>query len=178
MLEIRIEAVCSLDQRGLTLFAQRPAQLEQVLPHPHEAQRAVAGEVEAADQLLRARLGRLVQQAEARPRGVGAVGGDGVVDGGVVGVEVLRDQPQEGVALGSGEGGVAVENQPRERDAGGLAAARDQVVAQLDQFGRAGARGQVAAAEADEVAPAVADGLEQVAEEGNRRHGTPSAPRP
>ncbi len=65
--------------------------------------------------------------------GGGAVGGDGLVDGGVVRVEVEGDGPQEGVALRLAEARVAVEDQAGQRHPGGLAAPGDQVLAELDE---------------------------------------------
>ena len=118
VLEVGIEAVDGLRQRRIRLvgLAGGVAQQKQVLAHPHQRDGAVAGEVEPADQLLRARLGRLVQPAQ---RGAGRrllVGRDGAADRVVVGPELEGDPAQEVVPVGSAEAVVAVEDDAGERD--------------------------------------------------------------
>ncbi len=122
--------------------------------------------IEPAEQLLPARLGGGMQlrggllRAFARPRI------DRRIDALAVGPEAHRERLEERDARPGGELGVACEDLARERDPRGLAASRQQFLAQLDQ--RLGARGRLAAAVAgavDERAAALGDRLQQLAEE-------------
>ncbi len=146
------------------------AQHEQILAHPDQRQRAAAGEVQAPDQFLRTRLGGLMQHAEPGPARFVAIGRDRFLHRRMVGAEFRGDEFEKGEPLVFGQQGVAIENEPGQRHARSFTAARDQILAQFGEVSRARGAGKVAAAEADEVATAIADGLDEIAEKRDRRH--------
>ncbi len=93
---------------------------------------------------------------------------------GAVGTEPVRERLEESDAGTGFQPAVAGENLARERNARSFAAAREQILAQLDQARRALLGGLAAVARAlDQRAAALRDGLQHVAEKGGV-HGTPN----
>ena len=90
-------------------------------------------------------------------------GGDRLLHAGRIGAEALRQRLEEGDARSGGQLGIAAEDFARQRHAGGLAAAGQQVLAQFDQA--LGAGGGVAAPVArQQRAAALGNGLQQFPE--------------
>ena len=156
MNEVLVEAL-DRDRSVRALGAQRLEQVDQILAQAHERERAARREVEAPDQLLRLRLGRVVQGMRGGARGRLSVGVDCVLDRRLVGAEIARDVDQEGEPVLLRQARIAVEDDARERHARSLAAARDQLVRELDQVGHTRAPGLVAAPEPDQAAAALRD---------------------
>ncbi len=111
-----------------------------------------------------------MQGAEAGAARVGEIGGDRRIDRAVIRSEIQGDGPQELVPLGGRQVGITVEDGAGQGHARSLTAPGDEVVAETGEVGGAGAGGDIASPEADEVAAPIADRLQQVAEEGDRRH--------
>ena len=92
----------------------------------------------------------------------------------MVGTEAGRQRLEEGDARTGGQFGVALQDLARERHARGLAAAGQELLAQLDQARRALFRALAALARAiEQRAAALRDGLQHFAKEGGV-HGTQS----
>ena len=100
-------------------------------------------------------------------RGRAQPGAGGGAEPVAIGAEAARQRLEEGDARAGCQLGVAREDFARERDAGGFAAAGEQILAELDEVGRAllGDPAPVARA-VDERAAAFRDGLQHIAEEG------------
>ena len=116
--------------------------VEQLLAHAHQRDGAAGREIEPAEQLLPARLGGRMHLGCGLVGRIVAPGGNRRLQAGRVGPEALRQRLEEGDARAGREFRVAGEDIARHRDAGGLAAAGQQVVAELDQAlgaGRVGA---------------------------------------
>ena len=154
--EVLVEAL-DRDRRVGTLGAKRLEQVDEVLAHAHERQRAAVREVEPADQLLALRLGSLVERMRRRPRRRLAVAVDRVLDRRLVGAEIAGDVNEESEAVLLRQARVAVEDDARQRDARGLAAPRDQLARELDDIGDACPRMLVAARKPDQPAAALRD---------------------
>ena len=90
--------------------------------------------------------------------------GDGAIDAGAVGAEGGGERLEEGDARPGGQLGVERQDLLRQRDAGGLAAAGQQRLAELDQTGRALMR-RLAALALDQGAAPFGDALQHFAEE-------------
>ncbi len=148
--------------------------VEQLLAHAHQRGRAVRRQVEAAKQLEPPRLGRAMHLGGDRVVGRVEPGRGGGTEPRAVGAVAFGQRLEEGDAGAGLELRVAHENLARERDARGLAAARQQRVAELDQARRALLRDLAPVARAiDQRAAAFRDGLQHVAEEGGV-HGSPN----
>ena len=88
-----------------------------------------------------------------------------MLDRRLVGAEIAGDVDEESEAVLLRQARVAVEDDPRQRDARGLAAPRDQLARELDEVGDARPRMLVAARQADQPAAALRDRREEIAEE-------------
>ena len=120
--------------------------VEQLLAHPHQRGGAAGREIEPAQQLLPARLGR----GDAPPPRWHRTGSRARLDRGVeprmVGAEARGQRLEEGDTRAGGQLGVACEDLAGERHAGGFAAARQELLAELDQARRALLGGSAAVA--------------------------------
>jgi hypothetical protein len=99
----------------------------------------VGGEIEAAQQLLPPRFGRLVKLGGGRIGGHVVPRLDGGIDPGTVGAEFCGKRLVEGDPGSDGKIGVAGEDFPRQGDGRRLPAVRQQLLAEIDQaFGGSG----------------------------------------
>ena len=145
----------AVDDREIVAVAMR---VEQLLAHAHQRRGAAGREVEPAQQFLPARLGRRVHARRRWRRWVGAPGVDRGFEPRVVGPEAAASASKKAMRGPRGQLGVAGQDLARERHAGGFAAAGQELLAQLDQVGRAllGRRAAVARA-VDQRAAALRD---------------------
>ncbi len=138
---------------------------EQVGAHPHQLAGRPRRAVEPAKQLLPPRLGSEMQVAGVIVRRFCAPGLDRLCQPCAVGTVVPRQRLKEGEPRAGVEFVIAVEHFARHRDAGRLAAARQQRLAQLDQFGGILLAVGVAAP-AQQRAPALGNRGQEVGEKG------------
>ena len=150
--------------------------VEELLAHAHQRRRAAGREIEPAQKLLPARLGGGVN---LRRGGVGRGAfprGDCGFKPRMVGSEAGRQCLEEGDAWARGGVRLEREDLARERDPRGLAAAGQELVAQLDQAGRTLLRALASLARAgNQRATAISDGRKQFAKK-RRVHGENLAP--
>ena len=134
---------------------------QQLLANPHQRRRAAGREIESAHELLARRLGRQMQRLHRRLAGRALKAGDGGLHLGRIGPELLSQRGQESQArLGFGLR-IALQQQARQRHAGSLAAAGEELLAQSDQIFRR----RRAAGAAQQAAAALAQGLQQLVQE-------------
>ena len=151
-----------VDGRQVVAMVER---VHQLLAHAHQRRGAAGRQIEPAKQFLPARLGGGVHLAprsrrpacRARRRSPVSMRAGSTP-------KRLRQRLEEGDARPGGELAVAAEDFARQRHAGGLAAAGQQVLAQLDQaFGAGG--GLAAPVARQQRAAALGNGLQQFPEE-------------
>ena len=124
---------------------------------------AAGREIEPAEQFLPARLGGGVDFRGGFVARLFPPGGDGLFHAGRIGAEALGQRLEKGDARSGGQFAIAAEDLARQRDAGGLAAAGQEILAQLDQA--LGAGGRIAAPVArQQRAAALGNGLQQFPE--------------
>ena len=112
-----------VDGREVGPFAEH---VEQLLAHAHQRGGAARREVEAAEQLLPARLGGVMQAGGRLRIGSTGVVGKRALDRGHVGAEALQQQFEEDDPAGRVEPGVGFEQARRQGHARCLALARQQ----------------------------------------------------
>ena len=141
--------------------------VDQLLAHAHQRRRPTRREIEAPEELEPPRLGCVMDLGRGRVGGRVEPGRGRRAEPGTVGPEPARQRLEEGNAGARGQLAIAGEDFARERDARGFAAARQQILAKLDEVGRAllGDLAPVARA-VDQRAAALRNGLQHVAEEG------------
>ena len=110
--------------------------LEQLGAHAHQRRRAPGRQIEAPEELEPPRLGRAMEPGCGRIGGRAHPGRGCGIQLGTVGAEPARQRLEEGDARTRFELAVARENFARERNARGLAAAGEQILAQMGQVGR------------------------------------------
>ena len=145
-------------------------EIEQVLAHAHEARRAAGRAVEAAKQLLSARFGGEMQ---LRARAAGRVCApvlDRLRQPLGIRAETLGQSFEKGEPGGGVKPGVAIQRLARQRGARGLAPARQNGLAEVDDFSRAARGIDVDLRAAEQAAPLLGDARQKVGEEG-RVHG-------
>lgn len=131
---------------GFGWFEGWVAEAEQVGPHGEEGVDAVGGEVDRSEEFESGRFGGGPESVGVGGSGFGLPGGDGVVDGGRIGGEVVDEEGEEGgfgvVVVVAGEGGVAAYDEFGEAAGGGFVAESGEGPAgflQHDEFGVGGA---------------------------------------
>jgi hypothetical protein len=131
-----------------------------LLAHAHECCGAARREIEPAEQFLPARFRRGMKVGGNLVGRLLPPGGDRLFQADRIGAEAPRERLEKGNARPGSELGIAAEDFARQRHAGGLAAAGQQVLAQFDQALGAG-RGIAApvAAAVKQRAPALGYGL-------------------
>ncbi len=139
--------------------------VEQAGAHGDQCRGGAGREVQPADQLLPARLAGGVEFGEAALGGGGGIGGDRLVEPRLVRAEGLGQRLEEGDALAGLQGAVEDQYLAGQRDAGGLAAAGEQLLAEFDDIGGADRPDGAAFAPFQQGAAALGYGAEQVAEE-------------
>ena len=107
----------------------------QLLAHAHQRGGAAGREIEAAEQFLPARLrGQVHLEGDLVGR-IFLPGRDGGAQAGMIGTEIVPQRLEEGDPRTGRQLRVAIEDFARQRHPGGLAAARQELPAQLDQIG-------------------------------------------
>ena len=129
-----------VDRGEIVAVAQH---VDQLLAHAHQRGRAARRQVKPAEQLLPARLGGSVHFRRGFVIRLRAPGGDRRFHARGIGAEALSQRLEEGNARAGGQLAIAAEDFARAGNAGGLAAARQEMLAQLDQA--LGARARIAA---------------------------------
>ena len=107
--------------------------VEQLRAHAHQRDGAAGREVEPAEQFLPARFRGGVQLGSGIVVRVLVPAGDGRLHARLVGAETLGQRLEEGDTGAGGEFRIAGQDFARERDAGGLAAAGQEMIAEFDQ---------------------------------------------
>ena len=144
-----------------------PHRIDQLLAHAHQRAGAAGREIEAAEQLLPARLGGLVHRRRRGVRRLGLPVGDGGVELGLVGAEAVRQRLEEGDARPGGQLVVFGKELAGERHAGRLAAAGQKLLAQFDETFRAHRRrGAAVARQVEQRTAAIRDARQHLAEKG------------
>ena len=139
--------------------------VHQVFAHRDQRRGAAGREIEPAEQLLPARLGGVMQLGGGLVAPLARPGIDRRIDALAVDPEARRQRLEEGDARTGRQFVVAGENLARERDARGLAAPGQQLLAQLDQALRACRSVTAPVARAvDQRAAALRNGLQHFAE--------------
>ena len=138
--------------------------VEQLLAHAHQRGGAAGREIEPAQEFEPPRLGDTMQLGRVRGRRRFAPGRDGGVDPRPIVAEHARQRLEEGDTRADGQLGILGKDLVCQRHAGRLAAAREQILAKLDEAGRARAR-RLAPVAPDQGAAAVGDTLQHLAEE-------------
>jgi hypothetical protein len=103
--------------------------VEQLLAHAHERGGAAWREIKPAEKLLPPRLGGSVHLSGRLIGRLLAPSGDRALHAYGIGAEALRQRFKEGDARAGAQFGIAAEDFAGERDAGGFAAAGEQVLA-------------------------------------------------
>ena len=109
--------------------------VEELLAHAHQRPGAIGSEIEPAEQFEPPRLAGDVKIGRRRVGRRFPPRGDGAIDAAAVGAEGGGERLEKGDARPGGQLRVEREDLLRQRDAGGLAAARQQRLAKLDQTG-------------------------------------------
>ena len=130
---------------------------------------AARRQIEPAEQFLPARLGSPMNFGGGCVAGPLAPGGDGGLHARRIGTETFAQRLEKGDARSGGELVVAAEDFARTGDAGGLAAAGQKILAQLDQALGAGTR-LAAPAARQKRAAALGNGLQKLSEERGVHH--------
>ena len=138
--------------------------VEQLLAHAHQSRGAAGREIEPPEQFQPPWLAGMVQVGRRRVGRRLPPRRDGLVDVGTVGAEGGGERLEEGDARPGGQVGVTRQDLLRQRDAGRLAAAGQQRLAEFDQTGRALMR-RLAALALDQCAAPLGDALQHFAEE-------------
>ena len=149
---------------------------QQLLAHAHQRDGAAGRQIEPAEQLLPARLGRRMHLGRGLVIGRIAPGRNRLLHARGIGPEALRQRLEKGDARPGGEFRIAGQDLARQGHAGGLAAPGEQMVAKLDQAFRAGGVGAAPLARADQRPPALGNGLQQLAEKGGVHLGPTATP--
>ena len=138
--------------------------VEQLLAHAHQRGGAAGREIEPAEQLEPPRFGDAMQLGCVRGRRRFAPRCDSGVDPRPIMAENARQRLEEGDTRADGQLRILGKDLVCQRHAGRLAATREQILAKLDETGRAGAR-RLAPVAPDQGAAAVGDALQHLAEE-------------
>ena len=110
----------------LAQFRLLAAMLDQILAHRHQRRRSARRQVEPPEQLLPGRLHRLQQALQVDGRGLLAIVVPGAADGYEVGVEGMREQPEELDPRRHRLAGIAIEQLPGQGHSRCLSPARQQ----------------------------------------------------
>src|SRR6266576_3089551 len=138
-----------------------------MLAHAHQRSSAAGSEVEPAQQLLPARLGRAVNPRRGVIGWVRPPRRDGGVELAVVGAEAFCERLEERDTRSRGQLCVVRQNLARERDTGGFAAPGEELLAKLHQARVTLFRALAALTGAiEERAPALRDALQKLAKKG------------
>jgi len=137
--------------------------VKELLAHAHKGGGAAGRKIEPADELEPARLGNAMELGRVRGRGLNAPGRDRGIDATAIVAEGGRQRFEESDARPDSQLGIVGEDLVGERDARGLAAAGKQVLAKLNQAGRARAR-RLAALPPYQGAAPFGDALQHLAE--------------
>ena len=138
--------------------------VEQLLAHAHQRRGAARRKIEPAEQFEAARFAGEMQFTRCLVGRRLPPGGDGAVDGGPIVAECRCQRFKEGDPRPGGEFAVERQDLLRQGDARSLAAARQQLLAEFDQTGRALMR-RFPALALDQCAAPVGDALQHFAEE-------------
>ena len=139
--------------------------VEELLAHAHERGCAAGREIQPADQFQPSRLGGFMKLGRVVLGRRVAPGRDRRVDSGAIVAEGGRQRLEERDARSDRQRRIVRKDFVGKREAGGLAAARQQRLAEFDKTGRALAR-RLAALAHDQRAAAVGDALQHFAEKG------------
>jgi hypothetical protein len=148
--------------------------VEQLLAHVHQRSGTSGREIEAPKQLQPPRLAADMKRGGGLVRRRLTPSGDRALDGRPVVTEGPGQGFEEGDARSGGQFGIAREYFLRQRHAGSLAAAGQQVLAELDQTRGAFMR-RFAPLALDQCAAAIRDALQHFAEKGGVHRVIPRA---
>ena len=147
--------------------------VEQLLAHAHQRRGTARSEIEPAKQFEPPRFAGGVKIGRGCVRRRLPPGGNGAIDPRLIVTEGSGQRFEEGDARPGCQLGVTRQNFLRQRHAGSLAAAGQQVLAQFNQTRRT-FMGRLAPLALDQGAAAVGDALQHFAEEGGVHRVIPS----
>src|SRR5215472_13189192 len=141
-----------------------PDHVEQLLAHAHKRGGTARRQVEAAEQLLTARLRGEVQLEGGFLGGALLPGGGGGAEARMIGAEILRQRLEESDARAGGQLRVLAEDIAGERHARGFATLGDELLAKLGEVLRTALR-NLARVACEKRPAAFGDGLKQLTKE-------------